>query len=211
MANYFEYGFKSTEASHTHNYLVPNILEILSINNSKSILDIGCGNGSMAINLIEKGFNVYGIDASEKGIGIAKNSFPDRFYLHNIQDIELPSELSEKSFDTIISTEVIEHLFDPRSYIKLCKNILIKNKQGILILSTPYHGFLKNMVLSILNKWDNHLNPLWDGGHIKFWSKKTLTKLFEELGFTNINFYGCGRIPFLWKSMIITGKINSNE
>ena len=54
-----------------------------------------------------------------------------------------------------------------------------------------------------MNKWDDHHTVLWDDGHIKFWSKKTLTKLLEEFGFTVTNFKGAGRLPYLWKSMVI--------
>jgi hypothetical protein len=37
-----------------------------------------------------------------------------------------------------------------------------------LIITTPYHGYLKNIALSVSVKFDHHVNPLWDGGHIKF-------------------------------------------
>lgn len=94
----------------------------------------------MAIELIKEGYNVYGIDASEKGINIAKRSYSDRFFIQDINTKKLPKELENIKFDTIISTEVIEHLFDPRGYIQFCKNILLNNKRGIIIISTPYHG-----------------------------------------------------------------------
>jgi len=206
MIDYFEYGFKDNKASHTHNYLIPYIFKILKKNNLKKILDVGCGNGSLAISLLKSGFDVYGTDASINGIEIAKRSYPDRFYIHNIQNNKLPDELSNMIFDTIISTEVIEHLFDPRNYIRFCKNILSEYTGGTLIISTPYHGYLKNLFLSLFNKWDQHINPLWDGGHIKFWSEKTLFQLLKEFNFNELKFYGCGRIPYLWKSMIVTGK-----
>jgi hypothetical protein len=78
---------------------------------------------------------------------------------------------------------------------------------GELILSTPYNGYLKNILISVFDKWDHHLNPLWDGGHIKYWSRSTLTQLLLEQNFEIINFKGAGRIPYLWKSMVIKAKI----
>jgi hypothetical protein len=54
---------------------------------------------------------------------------------------------------------------------------------------------------------DNHFTVLWDGGHIKFWSKKTLNIIFSEFGFKKIKFKGCGRYPFLWKSMLLIYEI----
>ena len=74
---------------------------------------------------------------------------------------------------------------------------------GQLICSTPYHGYLKNLALSLVNKWDDHHNPLWDGGHIKFFSRDSLTRLLREAGLVNISFRGAGRLPYLWKSMVL--------
>jgi hypothetical protein len=63
---------------------------------------------------------------------------------------------------------------------------------------------LKNLLISLLNKWDQHANPLWDGGHIKLWSRQTLTALLRETGFVNIQFRGAGRFPWLWMTMVMS-------
>ena len=49
---------------------------------------------------------------------------------------------------------------------------------------------------------DQHFTALWDNGHIKFWSIKTLTKLLSEAGFIDIRFHRVGRLAALAKSMI---------
>jgi hypothetical protein len=56
--------------------------------------------------------------------------------------------------------------------------------------------------MALTGKMDNHFTALWDYGHIKFWSIKTLQQLLEEAGFMNIRFRRVGRIPALAKSMI---------
>jgi SAM-dependent methyltransferase len=131
---------------------------------------------------------------------------PGPLFVQDLSTGKLPQELQGLSFDTIISTEVIEHLYDPEAFIVFCKQAL--SSKGEIILSTPYHGYLKNLVLSIFNKWDSHLNPLWLGGHIKMWSAKTLSGALTNNGFTVTGFKGCGRIPYLWKSMLIKAKLN---
>jgi hypothetical protein len=73
---------------------------------------------------------------------------------------------------------------------------------GKLIITTPYHGYLKNIVLSAAGKFDHHVNPLWDGGHIKFFSVQTLSQLLNTEGFLNLEFHFAGRLPWLWKDMI---------
>ena len=47
-----------------------------------------------------------------------------------------------------------------------------------------------------------HFTALWEGSHIKFWSRKTLSRLLREAGFSSVDFHRVGRIPALAKSMI---------
>lgn len=108
---------------------------------------------------------------------------------------------SERQFDAVISTEVIEHLFSPHYLPIYCRSIL--KEGGHLIVTTPYHGYLKNLALSIFDKWDTHHTALWHGGHIKFWSRQTLSELLERNGFRVRSFSGVGRCPYLWKGMVL--------
>jgi len=73
---------------------------------------------------------------------------------------------------------------------------------GSIILITPYHGYLKNLALSLLNYWDKHHTVDWKGEHINFFSEKTLSKMLVEAGFPNITFNNAGRVPWLWESMV---------
>ncbi len=205
MSDYKDYGW-TDGTTDAHNYLYTDLVSLLDKKQSR-ILDVGCGNGALAIRLIKEGYDVYGIDASITGIEIAQRSNLDRFYIQDINSGELPIELTDFYFSTIISTEVIEHLYNPRGYIEFCKQVLMQNGGGELIISCPYHGYLKNLVLAITGKFDNHFTVLWDGGHIKFWSRKTLTTLLQEFGFQVMYFKGCGRFPYLWKSMFIKARI----
>ncbi len=74
---------------------------------------------------------------------------------------------------------------------------------GMIVVTTPYHGYLKNLMLAVFGKMDRHFTVLWDHGHIKFWSRKTLTKALTEIGFQDVEFAGSGRVPYIWKSMVL--------
>ncbi|MBB2144086.1 methyltransferase domain-containing protein [Pedobacter sp. LMG 31464] len=207
MADYKDYGYHSANATHAHQYIAQPIIKLLNKNTNQTILDLGCGNGALVKQLSEIGFNAYGTDASETGIKIASTFSKERFAVQDLSTDELPEKFANLNFDTIISTEVIEHLYDPRKFIQFCKKILVKNGGGELILSTPYHGYIKNLLLAITGKWDQHANPLWDGGHIKLWSKNTISQLLVEQDFKVTDFVGCGRIPYVWMSMVIKATI----
>lgn len=207
MNQYKDFGWENNEFTDAHSYLLQPIKNMLPTNGSP-ILDVGCGNGAVANYLIETGYNVYGTDASVLGINKANEINPGRFFIQDLSSQDLPFDLAQIKFKTIISTEVIEHLYDPRRYIFFCKKVLLDASGGELILSTPYHGYLKNLALAIAGGMDNHFTVLWDGGHIKFWSLNTLSGLLKEFNFDIVSFKGCGRIPYLWKSMIIRSKIS---
>ncbi len=207
MADYKDYGYNHTEATYVHGYIAKPILNLLDPKINKIILDVGCGNGSLVKYFVENGYNAFGTDASESGIKMACEFSSDRFAVQDLSVDELPAKLEHLSFDTITSTEVIEHLYDPRGFIKFCKKILLKNGGGEIILTTPYHGYIKNLALALAGRWDQHADPLWDGGHIKLWSRRKLNALLIEQGFTITKFIGCGRVPYLWKSMVIKAKI----
>jgi 2-polyprenyl-3-methyl-5-hydroxy-6-metoxy-1,4-benzoquinol methylase len=124
----------------------------------------------------------------------------------NVSTGQLPTELSGKHFDIVIATEVIEHLYDPRGFIAFARKIL-SAKRGEFIISTPHHGYIKNLALAIAGKLDSHFTVLWDGGHIKFFSRNTLEQMLREQGFEVAGFVGAGRLPYLWKSMLVKARV----
>lgn len=211
MSAYRDYGFHDTSNSHIHKWLLEPLKSSLGQSKNRKILDVGCGNGWLARILLAEGYDVFGTDASLTGIQQARVSHPDRFFVQNIESNELPEPLRTVAFDTIISTEVIEHLYNPASYVQFCKNVLMRHGGGELIVSTPYHGYLKYLALAVTGSMDKHLTALWVGGHIKFWSEETITKLLKDQGFTVERIDKAGRFPFLWKSMIVKASILKKE
>lgn len=205
-----DYGWDSTETC-SHDYLFPAISGILSreaLSKEALLLDAGCGGGAMVAALFKEGYhNIYGFDLSESGISMARQAFAkiaERFAVHNSYESSLPDAFPHGNYDLIISTEVIEHMYRPDKYIENLEGWL--KPGGILIITTPYHGFLKNLAIALTNKFDGHMTALWEGGHIKFFSKKTLFQLLKKNGFQPFDFQGCGRMPYLWKSMLVVAK-----
>lgn len=186
-------------------YIAPKIIEIIKNSEARRIVDVGCGNGALVGQLTELGYIAVGIENDPIGRSLADKAYTGcHFYDFSVHSD--PAELlaTEPLFDTVISTEVIEHLFSPHQLIQYAHAILVPD--GELILSTPYHGYVKNLAIAVTGKWDHHHTALWHGGHIKFWSRKTLETLVEQNGFRVTGFHGVGRVPFLWKSMIITAR-----
>ena len=194
------YHYASAHPSHMHEVFAPPILARLRELQPTRVLDLGCGNGSLSGVIRNAGHSVEGCDPSAEGIQQARLAHPDiLFTCMSIYD-EPPAEWVGQ-FDVIVSTEVIEHLYDPSAMPRLAARLL--KPGGSILVTTPYHGYLKNLVLSLLNMWDYHHTPFWLHGHIKFWSRKTLTRLFEYDGFQFVSFRGLGRLPWLWMTMLL--------
>ena len=170
------------------------------LENVKRVCDLGCGNGFMAGRLAELGFDVTGVDASESGIAIAQSNFPKATFHQALVDSTLRESKGLEDFDLVVSSDVIEHLYRPSDLIEASLSVLKPN--GYLVIGTPYHGYLKNLLLSLTGKMDAHFTSLDDGGHIKFFSVKTLAELLKSHGFTDLNFAFYGRAPWLWMNMI---------
>jgi 2-polyprenyl-3-methyl-5-hydroxy-6-metoxy-1,4-benzoquinol methylase len=201
---YKDYGFHSSDLSHMHRHFMPPIFDMCGIiGTGTRVLDVGCGNGATASQFLARGCSVVGIDLSESGISIARQAYPTGRFEVLPADENILQNLNEMPFDLIVSTEVVEHLYAPRPYVRGC--FVALKPGGRFICTTPYHGYLKNLIMALANKWDRHASPLWDGGHIKLWSRNTLRLLLTETGFVNIQFHGAGRLPWLWMTMVMSG------
>jgi 2-polyprenyl-3-methyl-5-hydroxy-6-metoxy-1,4-benzoquinol methylase len=191
------------DAPHTRNYLWVHIINLCAALRARRVVDIGCGNGALCRELANRGYDVVGCEPSADSFRLAQRAAPELVF-HALGVEDDPSAIGNESFDVAVATEVIEHLVRPSNLPHFAKQLL--RPGGYLIISTPYHGYFKNLILALTNKWDAHLNPFWDGGHIKFWSRKTLSQLLNESGFGIVRFIGAGRLPFLWKSMIVVAQ-----
>lgn len=202
------YGHADTTPQ-SDGYLLPKLLQILARTATPGSLlfDVGAGNGQLGAALCSRGYRVIGIEPSRDGVEHAKG-------LHSDLNIELGSAYEDLAsrfgiFRVLYSIEVVEHLYDPRLFTKTCFNML--EPGGVLILSTPYHGYAKNLLLALTGKMDDHFTALWDHGHIKFWSKKTLTNLLSEAGFDVVNFEYAGRFHPFSKSMFAIARKPSDS
>ena len=101
------------------------------------VLEIGFGSGRELRFLMEKGYQVWGVDGAIEFVKLAKERFPEisnRFFHAYLPDLNLPSNYL-KFFDAIISIAVLMHI-PKRFYRQVAKNLAKYLKDnGIVILS----------------------------------------------------------------------------
>jgi len=199
------YGWHTAGSVPAHDYVVPEVLRLVGTQTKTAcrVIDLGCGNGFVAGVLSRAGHQVVGIDVSEDGLNLAREAHPGVTFLRaSVYEDGLARSIGHA--DVVLALEVVEHLYFPTRLFNLAFQIL--EPDGLLIASTPYHGYLKNLAIALMGRWDRHWEPRWEGGHIKFFSRATLSSMLHDSGFAVEKIVGVGRVPGLWKSMIVMAR-----
>jgi 2-polyprenyl-3-methyl-5-hydroxy-6-metoxy-1,4-benzoquinol methylase len=196
-------NYDSPDPPHQPLYLQAMLQDLEECAEGRTILDVGCGDGNFANSLAAAGYSLYGIDLSEGGIAKCKERYPEtQFAVASAYDDYRTVFPGVSQFDAIISVEVIEHLYSPKQFAKRCAEAV--RPGGLVIVTTPYWGYAKNVALALTNRIDRALTALWEGGHIKHFSFRTLRLTLEREGLSFVRFHGCGRaIPGFWKGMMV--------
>ena len=162
----------------------------------ESVLEVGCGSGVLGSLIAARGVTYVGLDPDDVSLSQSKSQFPDlRVVKGDCYDD--PASLRLGIFDLVCSNDVIEHVYSPRKYMQFVGAHL--QPGGTFVCGTPNYGnYTRNLLLAIFNRWDHQHNPLWDGGHIKFFSMRTLGKLLDECDFKveQRHSLGSSRVPF---------------
>lgn len=177
---------------------------------AKKILDVGCGNGAFASLVKEKNnAEVWGIELMEEEAKVAIDVL-DKVFVGNCENhIE---GLPDQYFDAIYMNDVLEHLVDPYSVLEILKSKLAPN--GVFISSIPNVRFFRTFSKVLFSKdwiYDDH--GVMDKTHLRFFTGKSIKRMYEELGCTVITHEGINvtrsikpilfNIPFLFTQMDI--------
>jgi len=179
----------------------PKLKKFIPLERGVVIVDFGCGNGRVIQEMkkINSQAEYIGLDVSEMALKSAAAILPDcKFY--KIEDGgNLP--LENNFVDFVFSSEVIEHIYDTENAFSEISRIL--KPGGKLLLTTPYHGLSKNLLI-VLFAFDKHFNPT--GLHIRFFSKKMLFNFLEKYGFKIVKYGYYGRFFPISHSIYVLAK-----
>lgn len=144
----------------------------------KKVLEIGCGLGNITQYLIEDTEYLLCVDVKPEAIKYIRRRIPAGTKVH-IEKLDIFSnglqKYSKENFDTIVFANVLEHLKDDLSAMKVCRKIL-KKTHGRLLLLVPAHNYL----FGTLDK---------EAGHYRRYEKNDIRKLALHSGFKIIDLY----------------------
>lgn len=138
--------------------------EVVEETGCTTLLDAGCGEGFVVDFLSREHpeLKISGVDISEEAIEYAKSHFGDDARFRTGSVYKLP--YSDKSFDAVLCSEVLEHLDDPNRAVTELKRVA-RDYVLITVPHEPYFQWLNNV-----SQW-LRLGP--DAGHVNFWTSNT--------------------------------------
>ena len=146
----------------------------------KNILDLGIGTGKNSVYLSSHGYNVVGVDYSNKATKFLNDNYPNiKTYNIDIRHFEI----EPNKFDLIMSLNVLHFLHKDDVHViiddikyNLCKNGIVYI--SVFSLDDPKLKFIKNDFFEIL---DNHIcHKLYDDTYVSFFSKNEILELFKD-------------------------------
>ena len=197
-----------------------------NIGDNGTVLDVGCGNGVISRFIGSHGYNVLGVDVSDKTI--AKASALNK--LSNVQFMVKSAEAltaEGKTYDVVICSEVLEHLSEPTKLLTVLHEAIKDN--GILVVTVP-NGMGPREVLvtkPVINmqkkqnatwRFTNRVKKLlgYSGtttqssadnlDHIQFFTQKDLEKMAAETGFAITAFGNSNFIDDVFPFSLVTKK-----
>jgi 2-polyprenyl-3-methyl-5-hydroxy-6-metoxy-1,4-benzoquinol methylase len=146
------------------------------------VLDVGCGRGELAEQIIAKGCRVTGIDILPPDQ--VSPSLDSYLQIDLIRDgtRAILDRLATKKFDKILLLDVIEHLPDPARIVRECSRLL--EPGGQLIISVPNVANISVRLMLLLGRFDYTERGILDRTHLRFFTRRTIRELIEAAGCT---------------------------
>jgi 2-polyprenyl-3-methyl-5-hydroxy-6-metoxy-1,4-benzoquinol methylase len=158
-------------------------------NTCKTLLDVGCGGGGFGFNLknTRPDLEIWGIEPHQEAGTKAAEVFDK--VLHTTFD-ENTKGINDKKFDCITFNDVLEHLIDPAQTLELSKKYL--SKDGYVMASIPNILFFPVFFNDIILKqdWEYQQYGTLDNTHLRFFTKKSIVRMFENAGFDIVTIEG---------------------
>jgi len=160
---------------------------------ARSVLEIGCSTGAFAAQLRERypDCDMIGLEPSAERADVARMTF-DRVVTGTFP--ELKDDIVRPSgYDLILCNDVLEHIADPAAALCSLRDML--SDRGQLVASIPNVRHLSALgPLLLAGEWEYKESGVLDATHLRFFTERSIRRLFDEGGWEITRMEGINRI-----------------
>ncbi len=164
------------------------IISLVNDSSNEIVLDVGSGSAWVAEFFCKRNKTVISFDIAIKNIEKALERFPYKNHFGLVGDALQPPFI-ETNFDTIIASEIIEHIVEPELFLNRLFSLL--KKEGKLIISTPYNEVLHYSQCIHCGK----LTP--KNAHLHSFDEKKMSEYAKKIGCKKFKFFKSGNKALL--------------
>lgn len=166
----------------------------------ESVMDIGCGDGSLLWQFRDRYHHLVGLEYSAERLRQAEANLAGLNFTPVEGSAEDMRAVADCSIDRIVTADVIEHI--PDVYAASREMFRVLKPGGLLVVNTPNIAFIKKRLVLALGRFPSTSQPneglgsdvLFDGGHLHYFTYRSLRLLLERAGFEMVRSMGFGRL-----------------
>jgi 2-polyprenyl-3-methyl-5-hydroxy-6-metoxy-1,4-benzoquinol methylase len=192
-------AFGYEEKPHEYFHSMRPELEALVPSGIRTFLDIGCARGFFAARVKKKHkAEVWGVELMPEP-AVEASAVLDNVLVGDV--VQLLAQIPDRYFDCIALNDVLEHVVDPWDLLASLRTKLSGN--GVVIASIPNVRYIVNLYqLLVEADWRYCEEGVLDRTHLRFFTRKSMRRLFTETGFEVITIQGAHATPS-WKAKLV--------
>jgi SAM-dependent methyltransferase len=170
----------------------PEMFELFPVD-SLRVLDVGCGAGAFGGTLKKKfGCEIWGVEPDLKSFEKAAARLDRAVYGCFDDKLELPPGY----FDCIFFNDVLEHLVDPASALRLAQKFLASD--GKIVASIPNIAHFPTFWrLAMRGQWEYTERGILDRTHLRFFTRHSIGQLFDAAGLSIERLQGINEFAYM--------------
>ena len=148
---------------------------------NQDVLDIGCGEGFFAAELVKAGNRVTGVDNLATP---SQNSAFEEYFSADLNEGITPAidRLQGKRFGRVLLLDVLEHLRNPEQVLDQCHEVV--SPDGVVIVSVPNIANIAARLMLLFGHFEYAQRGILDRTHVRFFTRKTARRLLESNGYS---------------------------
>jgi 2-polyprenyl-3-methyl-5-hydroxy-6-metoxy-1,4-benzoquinol methylase len=169
-----------------HHLVVPQLLETVGDLSGLKVLDAGCGVGTVAIQLAERGATVTAIDVAERSIELAQETYPHPSITYRAHDLSHPLPEYNGTFDVVVSNLVLNDVPDYQGFIATIGQVLKRGGRAVFSINNPYSAVIREKVANYFDSGQATLYNMAKEGVAVYYYHRTMEEYmnaFRAQGF----------------------------